>query len=100
MDHDTLKHFQTQQTLSKSQAQWTELLADYDHALSYVPGEQNILRNLESSPSFSNREGILYFEDARIVVPKIKALREALLHDAHDALGHLGPRKTMAALSA
>lgn len=30
-DHDTLKHFNTQPTLSKRQARWTETLADYDY---------------------------------------------------------------------
>ncbi|GAA5921705.1 hypothetical protein JCM1841_007097 [Sporobolomyces salmonicolor] len=147
-DHDTLKHFQTQQTLSKHQARWTEVLADYDYELSYVPGPQNavadamsrfsfpseevalavcgisavslstsftkqlssgyaddhfcsqILRNLESSTAFKMQEGLLYFEEVRLVVPDIKAVKETLLHDAHDALGHLGPKKTLASLSA
>ncbi|GAA5972542.1 hypothetical protein JCM11641_001892 [Rhodosporidiobolus odoratus] len=147
-NHDTLKHFRTQQTLSKRQARWTGVLADYDYSLEYVPGPQNtvadalsrfsfahdeaalavcgissvslskevitrikggyaddpfivqVLRNLPSTPSFSLVDGLHYHEGARLVVPKDKTLRETLLHDAHDALGHLGPRKTATALSA
>ncbi|GAA5918690.1 hypothetical protein JCM5296_000410 [Sporobolomyces johnsonii] len=147
-DHDTLKHFQTQPTLSKRQARWTEVLADYDFELSYIPGKENavadslsrfsfsetiapvavcgisevsistdvvrrmkdgygedsfcaqVRRNLGSSAEFSEQDGLLFFEGQRLVVPKDTELREALLHDAHDALGHLGPKKTLASLSA
>ncbi|GAA5996635.1 hypothetical protein JCM11641_001947, partial [Rhodosporidiobolus odoratus] len=124
-DHDTLRHFQTQATLSKRQARWTEVLADYDYELAYIPGKLNavadsmsrfsftdaglepevavcgissvslstdfthtlssgyaddpftsqILQNLGSSSSFKMQEGLLYFEDTRIVVPDIKAVR-------------------------
>ncbi|GAA5992239.1 hypothetical protein JCM11641_001275 [Rhodosporidiobolus odoratus] len=63
------------------------------------PFTAQIVKSLASSPSFTSKEGILYFEDSRIVVPKVVKIREALLHDAHDALGHLGPRQTFAALS-
>ncbi|GAA5978438.1 hypothetical protein JCM11641_007946 [Rhodosporidiobolus odoratus] len=117
-DHDTLRHFQTQATLSKRQARWTEVLADCDYKLSYVPGKMNavadsmsrfsfsdnvamaILQNLEASPLFSLQDDLLYFEGTRLVVPDTKAVRDVLLHDAHDALGHLGPKKTSASLSA
>ncbi|GAA5973243.1 hypothetical protein JCM11641_003030 [Rhodosporidiobolus odoratus] len=58
-----------------------------------------ILNNESSLPAFSRRGELLYFEGSRLVVPKIQDLREALLHDAHDALGHLGSRKTLASLS-
>ncbi|KAK4702014.1 hypothetical protein P7C70_g4211, partial [Phenoliferia sp. Uapishka_3] len=145
-DHDTLKHLKTQKTLSKRQARWTELLADYDYELSYIPGEQNtvadslsrysfgnptphlmvagisvaaldksiiarikagyttdpdctkMLRNVKSSPAWQLIGGVLYFEN-RIVVPADASLREVLLHDAHDVLGHLGSRKTYSAVS-
>ncbi|GAA5977503.1 hypothetical protein JCM11641_000983 [Rhodosporidiobolus odoratus] len=145
-DHDTLKHFQTQATLSKRQARWTEVLADYDFELSYIPGKQNavadslsrfslakseedvlavcgisavslshkfttelstsyvddpfcsqVVNNLGSSSAFKMVDGLLYFEETRLVVPDNKKVRETLLHDA---LGHLGPKKTMAALAA
>ncbi|GAA5985154.1 hypothetical protein JCM11641_005468 [Rhodosporidiobolus odoratus] len=125
-DHDTLKHFKTQLTLSKRQARWTEVLADYDFEISYIPGPQNavadalsrfsfgdnegavavngisavslspsfvknlggsyaddpfcspLLKNLASSPGFSRgAEGLLLFEDSRIVVPKVHE-RQAL----------------------
>lgn len=55
--------------------------------------------SLGSSSAFSEREGLIYFEGDRLVVPDDKELREALLHDSHDALGHLGPRKTLSRLS-
>ncbi|GAA5972537.1 hypothetical protein JCM11641_001890 [Rhodosporidiobolus odoratus] len=150
-DHDTLRHFQTQATLSKRQARWTEVLADYDYELSYNPSKLNavadamsrfsfsetdatvavcgisstslstsftsftktlsssyaddqftaqVIKNLDSAPSFKMEEGLMYFEGSRIVVPDVKSVREALLHDAHDALGHPGSRKSLASLSA
>ncbi|GAA5959299.1 hypothetical protein JCM10213_008100 [Rhodosporidiobolus nylandii] len=146
-DHDTLKHFRTQPTLSKRQARWTETLADYNYELSYIPGKLNtvadslsrfsfsdpspavavcgiseysltenlvqrvrgayeddpfckqVQRNLGSSPGFSVENGLILFEGNRIVIPKDKTIKEALLHDAHDALGHLGAKKTLSALS-
>ncbi|GAA5918691.1 hypothetical protein JCM1841_006242 [Sporobolomyces salmonicolor] len=146
-DHDTLKHFGTQATLSKRQARWTETLADYDYELSYIPGKLNtvadslsrfsfpgnvpevavcgisevslsnavvsrlkagyledsfcvqVVRNLGSSKEFSMKDGLIYFESNRIVVPAVKELREALLHDGHDALSHLGSKKTLSSLS-
>lgn len=146
-DHDTLRHFKTQQTLSKRQSRWMEVLADYDYDLTYIPGKKNavadamsrysfsdeptlavcgistvslssdftgrvkkgystdpfcaqLARNLGSSPGFEERDGLLFFEGNRMVVPNDAEIREALLHDAHDALGHFGPKKTLAALSA
>ncbi|GAA5996432.1 hypothetical protein JCM11641_006701, partial [Rhodosporidiobolus odoratus] len=147
-DHDTLKHFRTQPTLSKRQARWTETLADYDYELSYLPGKLNtvadamsrfsfpkeeaavavcgisefslssdvverikkgyleddfcvqVVGELGSSNEFEIKDGLIYFEAHRILVPKDLKLREALLHDAHDALGHLGPRKSLSSLSA
>ncbi|GAA5825846.1 hypothetical protein JCM11251_000024 [Rhodosporidiobolus azoricus] len=146
-DHDTLKHFQTQATLSKRQARWTETLADYDYELSYIPGKQNavadsmsrfsfpktdevmavcgissvsllntflkrlsggyaensfclqVIKNLSSLPAFKTSDGLLYFEDSRLVIPDIKEVKESLLHDANNALGHLGPKKMLASLS-
>ncbi|GAA5830263.1 hypothetical protein JCM3770_002640, partial [Rhodotorula araucariae] len=58
-DHDTLKHFGTQPTLSKRQARWTETLADYDYELSYVPGKQNAVADALSRFSFSNGDAAL-----------------------------------------
>ncbi|GAA5944073.1 hypothetical protein JCM1841_001868 [Sporobolomyces salmonicolor] len=114
--HDTLKHFGTHATLSKRQARWTETLADYDYELSYIPGKLNtvadslsrfsfpgdvpeVVRNLGSSKEFSMKDGLIYFESNRIVVPAVEELCEALLHDGHDALGHLGSKKTLSSLS-
>lgn len=146
MDHDTLRHFKTQQTLSKRQSRWMETLADYDYELSYIPGKKNAVadamsrylfpnepalavcgistvalskdflrrvqeayiddpfcsqleRNLDSAPGFEKRDGLFFFEGERLVVPSDPELREALLHDSHDALGHFGAKKSLAALS-
>ena len=52
-----------------------------------------LVRNLGSIPSLELLDGIL-FQDGRIVVPNNRQLREMILHDAHDACGHLGSRKT------
>jgi hypothetical protein len=57
-----------------------------------------MLRNVKSMPAWTLVAGVLYFEN-RIVVPADIPLREILLHDAHDTLGHLGDRKTYAALA-
>ncbi|SGY55391.1 BQ5605_C006g04014 [Microbotryum silenes-dioicae] len=54
---------------------------------------QQVKHNLDSSPGFSCVDGVLYFE-GRMVVPAVPQLREDILHDAHDALGHFSPRKT------
>lgn len=146
-DHDTLTRFMTQQSFSKRQARWLEVLADFDFKISHIPGEKNTaadsmsrysfaafdepqilvagvatvavgdsiisavkagyssdpfciqaLKNVRSVPGWELKGGLLYFED-RVVIPADSALREALLGDAHDALGHLGARKTFAALS-
>ncbi|SGY12993.1 BQ5605_C011g06674 [Microbotryum silenes-dioicae] len=58
---------------------------------------QQVKRNLDSSPGllpgFSCVDGVLYFE-GRTAVPAVPQLREDILHDAHDALGHFSPHKT------
>lgn len=56
------------------------------------------LKNVRSVPGWELKEGLLSFE-GRIVIPADVSIREALLADAHDSLGHLGARKTLAALS-
>jgi len=106
-NHDTLKHFKTQSTLSKRQAHWTETLAEYNYELSYILGKlatvedpfaSQLQANLDSSSGFSLKDGLFYSEDAHIVVPKIVEIRKALMHDADNALGHLGPRKLLRSL--
>ncbi|GAA5985616.1 hypothetical protein JCM11641_004993 [Rhodosporidiobolus odoratus] len=92
-DHDTLRRFQTQGTLSKRQARWTEVLADYDYKLSHVPGKLNavadsmsrfsfsvseaavaVLQTLGPSSAFKLQDGVLYFEDTRIVVLDLETM--------------------------
>ncbi|GAA5974074.1 hypothetical protein JCM8115_002312, partial [Rhodotorula mucilaginosa] len=48
---------------------------------------------------FVERDGLFFFEGDRLVVLNDPELREALLHDSHDALGHFGAKKSLAALS-
>jgi hypothetical protein len=144
-DHQKLVHLSTQPSLSKRQARWLEVLADYDYQIKYIPGEQNsvadalsryafprrepvimlaaissasvskdvleeikagytadpfvvqMIKNVKSTPGLELTDGVLWYEN-RMVIPEGKELREALLHDAHDALGHLGERKMFAAL--
>ncbi|SGY62834.1 BQ5605_C007g04742 [Microbotryum silenes-dioicae] len=125
-DHESLKYLKTQENLSKRQARWIERLADYDFDITYIPGSENtavvamevdtrlrrrvvegyeadpfcqqVKSNLDSSPGFSCVDGVLYFE-GRMVVPAVPQLREDVLHDAHDALRHFGPRKTFQQMS-
>ncbi|SCV73057.1 BQ2448_6982 [Microbotryum intermedium] len=59
---------------------------------------QQVKRNLDSSPGFSQVDNVLYFE-GRMVVPAVPQLWEDILHDAHDALGHFGSHKTFHHLS-
>ncbi|SCV68078.1 BQ2448_199 [Microbotryum intermedium] len=59
---------------------------------------QQVKRNLDSSPGFSQVDNVLYFE-GRMVVPAVPQLREDILHDSHDALGHFGSRMTFHHLS-
>jgi hypothetical protein len=40
-DHRTLQHFMQQKGLSRRQAHWQELLADYDFTIEYIKGEDN-----------------------------------------------------------
>jgi len=51
-DHDTLRHFKTQSTLSRRQACWTETLANYNYELSYIPGKLNTVADSLSRCSF------------------------------------------------
>src|SRR5258705_8990472 len=40
-DHRTLENFDHQKDLSWRQARWQEFLAQYDHHIVHIPGEQN-----------------------------------------------------------
>ncbi|MGH7240309.1 MAG: RNase H-like domain-containing protein, partial [Candidatus Saccharimonadales bacterium] len=40
-DHESLKYLMTQKDLSRRQARWQELLADYDFEIAYTPGKTN-----------------------------------------------------------
>ena len=40
-DHRTLEYFHTQKDLSRRQARWAEMMADYDFEIKYVKGEEN-----------------------------------------------------------
>ncbi|SCV70157.1 BQ2448_1551 [Microbotryum intermedium] len=59
---------------------------------------QQVKRNLDSLPGFSQVNNVLYFE-GRMVVPAVPQLQEDILHDTHDTLGHFGSCKTFHHLS-
>ena len=40
-DHRTLENFNHQKDLSRCQARWQEFLAQYNHTITYIPGEVN-----------------------------------------------------------
>jgi transposase InsO family protein len=42
-DHATLQHFPDQPKLSRRQARWTEKMQEYDFAIKYIPGKQNVV---------------------------------------------------------
>jgi hypothetical protein len=42
-DHKSLTYWQTQPVVSRRQARWTELLAEYDFEIEYRPGKTNVV---------------------------------------------------------
>ena len=42
-DHNSLKYLQTQSTLSRRQAKWSEFLAEFDFEIVYRPGKGNMV---------------------------------------------------------
>jgi len=42
-DHASLKHFQTQPSLSRRQARWMEFMSRFDYTIDYQPGKGNVV---------------------------------------------------------
>lgn len=56
-DHHTLENFDTQKDLSRRQAQWAEFLAQYDHKIIYIKGEDNTVADaLSRLPNLIDNE--------------------------------------------
>ncbi|SGY12583.1 BQ5605_C011g06548 [Microbotryum silenes-dioicae] len=104
-DHSTLEHFQTQCTvLSCQQARWLDTLAKFDYNLWYLPDENNIILDAYKTNPFCQQamanigsvtldskivDALLYLR-GQLIVPSLASI----LHNAHDAQGHLGDMKT------
>ncbi|SCV73813.1 BQ2448_6243 [Microbotryum intermedium] len=101
---DTMSHYSFPQVESNSVQVVSEMDVDTQLRGRIVEGYesdpfcQQVKRNLDSSPGFSQVDNVLYFE-GRMVVPAVPQLREDILHDSHNALGHFGSRKTFHHLS-
>ncbi|SCV73794.1 BQ2448_6224 [Microbotryum intermedium] len=101
---DTMSHYSFPQVESNSVQAVSKMDVDTQLRGHIVEGYesdpfcQQVKRNLDSSPGFSQVDNVLYFE-GRMVVPVVPQLWEDILHDAHDALGHFGSRKTFHHLS-
>ena len=61
-DHNLLKYLQTQPTLSRRQARWSEFLAEFDFEIVYRPGKGNVvadaLSRLQCSRLWDSIQGI------------------------------------------
>ncbi|SGY96140.1 BQ5605_C036g11545 [Microbotryum silenes-dioicae] len=118
-DHSTLEHFQTQRTVlscrqapdAMSRYSFTDPLPTLVAAVSHVKlsdaVKQQILDAYETNPfcqqAMSNIGSVtsdfkivdaLLYSRGRLIIPSLAPLRESILHDAHDAQGHLGDMKT------
>lgn len=152
-DHHSLTYLMKQKNLSRRQARWLELLADFDVNFNYIPGASNsvadalsrkdvpdepldfgpaevacvaAMSELRSVLSLSLRDTIiagyeedvfckqlrqvmplwencieddgLLFIDGRLVIPDAGNVREKLIAETHERLGHLGYTKTVTEL--
>ncbi|SCV74548.1 BQ2448_7577 [Microbotryum intermedium] len=101
---DAMSHYSFPQVESDSVQAVSEMDVDTQLRGRIVEGYesdpfcQQVKRNLDSLPGFSQVNNVLYFE-GRMVVPAVPQLWEDILHNAHDALGHFGSRKTFHHLS-
>lgn len=147
-DHHSLTYFLRQKTLSRRQARWIELLADFDVEFCYIKGEENTVADalsrkeieddapspisiscvaalVKAGPTILARtrkaivkayahdkfyrtvmdtmtpredcrvvDGVLYV-DHRLYIPSAALLRERLVEEAHQKVGHLGYLKTI-----
>ncbi|SGY55503.1 BQ5605_C006g04036 [Microbotryum silenes-dioicae] len=109
-DHSTLEHFQTQRTvISRRQVRWLDTLAESDYDLQYLPGRENIVAEAMSRYSFPEPLPIIVTNISQLLLSDVvkqeivdayktdafcqQDLNNIALHDAHDALGHLGDVK-------
>ena len=74
-DHRTLQYFQSQPKLSRRQARWAEILADYDFDIEYVKGADN--EAADALSRFSDQEPAdaeIGLEDDSVVIRAVGAL--------------------------
>jgi len=76
-DHHSLKYFRTQPSLSKRQARWQGLLADYNYEIIYQPGKLNVVADALSRMPTQEANAVSEFS-----VPELKQMiRESYLED-------------------
>ena len=76
-DHQTLEFIQTQKHISKRQARWMELLANYKFKIQYKPGKTNQADGLSRRPDYQ----IHYLTSAVPPAAFLQQVREAYRRD-------------------
>ena len=85
-DHLSLKYLHPQPTLSRHQARWMEILAEFDMEIEYKPGKTNVVADTLSRPPKEMLNNI-----SQITSELLKEVKEAYQEDkdAKELLGYL-----------
>ncbi|XP_073526327.1 uncharacterized protein [Phyllobates terribilis] len=94
-DHESLKHFRSQDKLDRRHGRWMEFIETFPYIIKYKKGKDNVVADALSR----RHEGFLFKVD-RVCIPKC-SLRLLLVEESHKGglMGHFGRDKTHAILS-